>query len=82
MYTDFMLYTPTKLLFGCGKLNELGNQALPGKKALLLISSGKSVRVSDTLARNARETMGGLFLANPCEMTHEDCVGIFERAYR
>lgn len=82
MYTDFMLYTPTKLLFGCGKLNELGNQALPGKKALLLISSGKSVRVSGTLDRNARETMGGLFLANPCEMTHEDCVGIFERAYR
>ena len=36
----------------------------------------------DTLARNARETMGGLFAANPCEMTHEDCVGIFERAYR
>lgn len=36
----------------------------------------------DTLARNARETMGGLFAANPCEMTHEDCRGIFERAYR
>ena len=36
----------------------------------------------DTLARNARETMGGLFAANPCEMTHEDCKGIFERAYR
>ena len=109
-----MLYTPTKLLFGCGKLNELGNQAFPGKKALLLISSGKSVKVSGTLDRVtaqldragvayvvcdnihenpskevvmqaaacARETMGGLFLANPCEMTHEDCVGIFERAYR
>lgn len=36
----------------------------------------------DTLARNARETMGGLFLANPCEMTHQDCVAIFEKAYR
>lgn len=36
----------------------------------------------DTLARNARETMGGLFAANPCEMTHADCVQIFERAYR
>lgn len=35
-----------------------------------------------TLARNARETMGGLFAANPCEMTHEDCVAIFQRAYR
>lgn len=36
----------------------------------------------DTLARYARETMGGLFAANPCEMSHEDCAGIFERAYR
>ena len=36
----------------------------------------------DTLARNARETMGGLFAANPCEMSHEDCAGIFEKAYR
>lgn len=36
----------------------------------------------DTLARNARETMGGLFAANPCEMSHEECVKIFEKAYR
>ena len=36
----------------------------------------------DTLARNARETMGGLFAANPCEMTHEDCVDIFKKSYR
>ena len=35
-----------------------------------------------TLARNARETMGGLYAANPCEMTDEDCAGIFERAYK
>lgn len=35
-----------------------------------------------TLAVNARETMGGLFLANPCEMTDEDCASVFERAYR
>ena len=34
------------------------------------------------LAVNARETMGGLFLANPCELNDEDCAGIFERAYR
>lgn len=36
----------------------------------------------DTLARNAQETMGGLFDANPCEMTHEDCVDIFKKSYR
>lgn len=35
-----------------------------------------------TLAVNARETMGGLFLANPCEMTDEECAGIFEKSYR
>ena len=35
-----------------------------------------------TLAVNARETMGGLFLANPCEMSDEECAGIFDKAYR
>ena len=35
-----------------------------------------------TLAVNARETMGGLFLANPCPMSNEECAGIFEKAYR
>lgn len=36
----------------------------------------------DKLAVNARETMGGLFAANPCEMTHEDCVEVFRKSYR
>lgn len=35
-----------------------------------------------TLAINARETMGGLFLANPCPMSDAECAGIFEKAYR
>ena len=48
---DFTFFTPTKLLFGRGKLNELASQKLPGKKALLLISGGKSVRVNGTLDR-------------------------------
>lgn len=37
---------------------------------------------SMTLAVNARETMGGLFLANPCPMSDEECAGIFEKSYR
>lgn len=37
---------------------------------------------SMTLAINARETMGGLFLANPCELNDEDCAAIFEKSYR
>jgi alcohol dehydrogenase len=36
----------------------------------------------DTLGRNVRETMGGLFTANPCEMSHEECVEIFRRSYK
>lgn len=36
----------------------------------------------DTLATNARETMGGLFLGNPCELDHAGCVSIFEKSYR
>ena len=34
------------------------------------------------LAVNARETTGGLFLANPCPMSDEECAGIFREAYR
>lgn len=51
MNMDFTLFTPTKLLFGRGKLGELASQQLPGEKALLLISSGKSVRANGTLDR-------------------------------
>lgn len=39
---NFVFDNPTKLLFGTGKLSELHNEALPGKKALLLTSAGKS----------------------------------------
>ena len=51
MNMNFTLFTPTKLLFGRGKLGELASQQLPGEKALLLISSGKSVRANGTLDR-------------------------------
>ncbi|MEZ3422830.1 MAG: iron-containing alcohol dehydrogenase [Lachnospiraceae bacterium] len=37
---------------------------------------------SMTLAVNARETMGGLFLANPCDMSDEECAGIFDKSYK
>lgn len=35
-----------------------------------------------TLAKGARSMQGGLFAANPCELTDEDCAGIFEQSYR
>jgi alcohol dehydrogenase len=42
MYFDF--YIPTKVLFGPGKLNELSNVKLPGKKAIIVISGGSSMK--------------------------------------
>lgn len=35
-----------------------------------------------TLAKGARSMQGGLFLANPCELTDEDCAAIFEKSYK
>ena len=42
MKMSFDFYNPTKILFGSGKLNELGSQNMPGKKAMLLMSKGKA----------------------------------------
>ena len=36
----------------------------------------------DTLAENARKTMGGLFTADPCALSHEQCVAIYQKSYR
>ena len=36
----------------------------------------------DKIAANARETMGGLFFADPCDLSHEDCVEILNKSYR
>ena len=69
---NFNLFMPTKLLFGCGKLNELGNQMMPGKKALLLISNGKSVRTTGTLDRTI-EQLGKAHIAYVlCANIHEN----------
>lgn len=69
---NFNLFMPTKLLFGCGKLNELDNQMMPGKKALLLISNGKSVRTTGTLDRTI-EQLGKAHIAYVlCANIHEN----------
>lgn len=36
----------------------------------------------DKMARNARETMGGLFMYDPCPLSHEDCIKIYEKSYK
>lgn len=47
----FNYYIPTKILFGPGKLNELQKEPLPGKKALIVTTSGKSVKRYGYLSR-------------------------------
>lgn len=41
---NFDYCIPTKILFGAGKLNQLAEEALPGKKGLIVISNGTSMR--------------------------------------
>jgi len=52
---QYKFLVSTKVLFGAGKLNELHTLALPGKKALLVISNGKSVRANGYLERTVQE---------------------------
>ena len=48
---NFIFDLPTRLLFGFGELNNLHKENLPGKKALIVITNGKSVKVNGYLAR-------------------------------
>lgn len=61
---DFDYYVPTRVLFGQGKIEELGRMQLPGKKALMCITSGGSLkkygyldRVLNLLQQNGVETV-------------------------
>lgn len=40
----FSFYIPTRVLFGPGMLNELATVKLPGRKALIVTTAGKSVK--------------------------------------
>lgn len=55
MNMNFDFNNPTRILFGSGKLNELGSQSMPGKKALLLMSNGKSAKVSGAYDRTLEQ---------------------------
>ena len=52
---NFNFYMPTKVLFGPGKLGELHNEALPGKKALIVTTNGTSVKKYGYLASLQKE---------------------------
>lgn len=55
MNMHFNFNNPTNLVFGAGALNTLADQVLPGKKALLLISNGKSTKANGYLDRTVAQ---------------------------
>lgn len=60
---QFNYFLPTRILFGPGKIISLHAQALPGKKALIAISNGKSTRAFGYLdtVQNELEKAGVAF---------------------
>jgi len=52
---SFQYYVPTRALFGAGMLDHLHEQAMPGKKAMIAISSGKSTRENGYLAHTEEQ---------------------------
>ena len=77
---SFKMYMPTRILFGAGQLNNLHEQLLPGKKAMLAISNGKSTKENGSLDRTIAElTKAGVesfvfdkIEANPLDTTVMD----------
>lgn len=52
---SYNFFNPTRVLFGAGELNNLHKQAMPGKKAMVVISNGKSTRENRTLDRTLEQ---------------------------
>lgn len=73
----FNMYVPTRILFGEGQLNNLSVQEMPGKKALVVISNGKSTIENGSLAKTEEQLkMAGVeivifnnIMANPLKST-------------
>lgn len=40
----FNLHIPTRIWFGCGEIKKLATETLPGKKAMIVISAGTSMK--------------------------------------
>ena len=72
MNMNFNFYNPTNLIFGSGRLNDLGSQKMPGSKALLLISSGKSVKTYGTLDRVEEQLRKAGVTYVVCDNVHEN----------
>lgn len=52
---SYMFYATTRVLFGAGQLSKLHEQTMPGKKAMLVISNGKSTWMSGALDRTTEQ---------------------------
>lgn len=52
---NYDMYIPTRVMFGKGMLNKLGDQPMPGRRALIIISNGKSTRANGYLARTEEQ---------------------------
>ena len=52
---SYQSFAPTKVLFGAGQLSHLHEQAMPGKKAMVVISNGKSTKANGSLDRTLAE---------------------------
>ena len=52
---SYQFFVPTRVLFGPGQLNHLHDQAMPGKKAMVVISNGKSTRENGSLDRTLEQ---------------------------
>lgn len=49
--STFIMHVPTRLLFGAGQLENLHRETMPGRKAMIVISNGKSTRANGYLDR-------------------------------
>lgn len=52
---SFQMYIPTRILFGAGQLGSLHEQTLPGTKAMIVISNGKSTKANGSLAKTEEQ---------------------------
>lgn len=52
---SYLMYVPTKILSGSGTLGKLHKQEMPGKKAMIVISNGKSTRENGYLDRTEEQ---------------------------
>lgn len=74
---SFQMYVPTRILFGEGQLSSLHEQKLPGTKAMIVISNGKSTKENGALDKTQQELkMAGVetvlfdkIMANPLKST-------------